>query len=95
VNTEERAEDDYDSLTAVRMAIVERDDRLAVLMPATTTFDEAQQLRDTMVAYGWTVDRVLVMVGPTAFAVVKPHDSEGPLTDATPTEEQPEGVPWS
>jgi len=84
MTSEERTDYDYDSPTAVRMAIVERDDRLAVLMPATTTFDEAQQLRDTMVAYGWTVDRVLVMVGPTAFAVVKPR-----------TEDQPEGVPWS
>ena len=78
MNTEERTEDDYDSLIAVRMAIVERDDRLTVLMPTTTTFDEAQQLRDTMVAYGWTVDRVLVMVGPTAFAVVKPADATHP-----------------
>ena len=66
---------DYDDLTMVRMAIVERDDRLVVLMPPGTTQEYIDQFRENSRSYGWPEDRILIMVGPEAFAVVKfPED---------------------
>lgn len=69
-------EPDYDSLTAVRMAIVERDDRLAVLMPQIATMEEVDRFRGQIEAAGWPMDRVILMVGPEALAVVRATPEE-------------------
>lgn len=65
---------DYDDMTMVRMAIVERDDRLVVLMPKDTTQEYLERFMEAYKNHGWPEDRILVMMGPEAFAVIKPSE---------------------
>lgn len=79
-------EPDYDNTSIVRMAIVEKDDRLVILMPVDTPDEYVKNFVDGYLAYGWPKDRIMVMKGPEAFAVLKPSEDEGQAG-----EEQPEG----
>lgn len=67
-------ESDYDDLNIVRMAIMERDDRLVVLMPQGTSPQEAEEFIKDTEKFGWLRDRIAVLVGPEAFAVMKQPD---------------------
>jgi hypothetical protein len=67
-----KAESDYDGLEMVRMAIVGPADRLAVLMPPETTPIQMDEFIEQVERLGWPRDRIIVMRGPEAFAVVKP-----------------------
>lgn len=69
-------EPEYDSLTMVRMAIIERDDRLFVLMPSEASKVEIEEFIETYRNHGWPVDRIMVTSGPEAFAVVKPSKDQ-------------------
>jgi hypothetical protein len=70
-------EPDYDNTNIVRMAIVEKDDRLVILMPTDTPQEYVESFVENYKAYGWPADRIMVMKGPEAFAVLKPSEDEG------------------
>ena len=72
-----KPEPDYDATDIVRMAIVEKDDRLIVLMPTDVDQKYVKNFIDSYESNGWPVDRIMVMIGPTAFAVLKPSEDEG------------------
>jgi len=66
-----KVEPDFDNMTLIRMAIVERDERLVVLMPPDAEDDDVETFRQAYLAHGWPEDRILIMKGPDAFAVLK------------------------
>ena len=72
-----KPEPDYDATDIVRMAIVEKEDRLIVLMPTDVDQKYVKNFIDSYESNGWPVDRIMVMTGPTAFAVLKPSVDEG------------------
>lgn len=64
-------EPDFDDMTMVRMAILEKDDRLIVLMPPDIDDEYIERFRELYIAHGWPEDRILIMKGPDAFAILK------------------------
>lgn len=86
-------EPDYDNLNIVRMAIVERDDRLVVLMPVDTPQDYVDNFMSSYANYGWPTERIMVMVGPEAFAVLKPSKDEGQGGEEQSKSDEVDSVP--
>lgn len=53
------------------MAIIERDERLLILLPKDSSRADVEHCHEQMVRHGWPADRVVVMCGPEGFAVLK------------------------